>query len=390
MKIVWLCHFNNLFISNKLGLKETVEFAPWISRFIEIFESKNQLDIEIVCPNKYITSIKEFSKGNIKYHFFPFTLPFIPNYFSNFIHYKTNFIIIKCIIKRIITRINPDLIHVFGTENAYFTSSILQLKHKFPVFITIQGFAYFLQLNDYKTKKRKAIEKKIIQEFYHFGIRDNNMKAFIKSVNPDAVFFHHEIAPYLPKYDGNLFNKIFDVVFFASVVKEKGIEDLIHSIHIVKKGKPDIRVCIIGPSPMGYDQITKLIKDLELLDNFTIMGAQKSIDEVHKIAVQARISVLPTHADTIPGTIIESMYMRIPCISYAVGGIPSINEFNEVIKILQKGDIQGLAKNILFLLENEQYAMEMSDSAYLYVCNRWNSDEIYNSISIAYRKILKY
>lgn len=390
MKIVWLCHFNNSFVSNKLGLKDTVEFAPWISRFIEIFESKNQLDIEIVSPNRHITSLKTFACGNIKYHFFPFTLPFIPNYLSNFIHYKTNFIIIKFIIKRIITRINPDLIHVFGTENAYFTSSILQLKYKFPVFISVQGFAYYLQSNDYKIKKRKTIEKKIIQEFNHFGIRDNNMKAFIKSINPNAVFFHHEIAPYIPKYDSRDNAKSYDVVFFASVVKEKGIEDLIHSIYIVKKDKPDIRICIIGPSPIGYDQITKLIKDLKLVDNFTIMGSQKSIDEVHEIAVQARISVLPTHADTIPGTIIESMYMRIPCISYAVGGIPSINESDEVIKILQKGDIHGLAQIIIFLLENEQYAMEMSDSAYLYVCNRWNSDEIYNSISIAYRKILKY
>ena len=66
--------------------------------------------------------------------------------------------------------------------------------------------------------------------------------------------------------------------------------------------------------------------------------------DVFKEAIKAKICVLPTYYDVIPGTIIESMFMKIPVVAYAVGGIPTLNDNVETVRLVDKYDINGLAK----------------------------------------------
>jgi len=54
--------------------------------------------------------------------------------------YWSDFRLNKNYIKNIIIKINPDIIHLFGAENAYYSSTILQFRNKYPIVITVQGF----------------------------------------------------------------------------------------------------------------------------------------------------------------------------------------------------------------------------------------------------------
>jgi len=390
IKVVWLCHFNNEYISERLGIKLQFEFAPWISRFVDIFEKNNEVEIHIISPNPNIVKYKSFAKENIHFYFFPYLFPLIPKRLINFFHYRSNFIYINTIVKYLINKINPDIIHLFGTENAYYASSILQFKNKYPVLITIQGFANKLLSSNYRIRKRKKVEIKIIKNFKYYGIRDEEMKSFIKDINPDAHFFYHEIAPYKPKVSSKTNNiKKYDIVFFARVCKEKGIEDLIRALSIIKKKKNNISLCVIGQgSPSYYAYLKRLSHILFLEKNIIFIGELKTIEELHNFVLSSRICVLPTYADTIPGTIIESMFIGIPCISYAVGGIPSLNENEENIILVKKNDIEDLAYQIDSLLNKPDYAHSMAERAKRYVSIRWNDDIIYKSILNIYNHIL--
>jgi glycosyltransferase involved in cell wall biosynthesis len=390
MKIVWLCHLNNEFISNKLGVKNSIEFAPWIFRLAEIFDKFNDVDIHIVSPYAGILHERTFMRGNLHFHFFPFMFPIMPKRVIHFFHNYSDFILIKKSVRRIINGIDPDLIHMFGTENAYFTSSIFQFKNNYPVFITIQGFANHLITNNYLIRKRKEVEIEIIKEFNIFGIRDEAMKSYLRKINPECRFIYHEISPYIPKYqvkDGTV--KIFDIIFFASISKDKGIEDLIKAVSIIVKEKKDLKVCVVGPAPPQYIYYLKeLAKDLAVNKNIVFFGPLQTIDDVHQLVIKSVVTVLPTYADTIPGTIIESMFMGIPCVSYAVGGIPSLNKNNEIIKLVDKGDILSLAKEILLLLGVKKVYNDIAIGALEYVKSRWQDDIIYKSVLSAYKEIL--
>lgn len=390
MKVVWLCHLNNEYISNKLGVKNTIEFAPWMCRLEEIFEKFNDVEIHIISPHPGILRERYFTKENIHFHFFPFMIPIIPKRINHFFHNYSDFILIKKSIKRIINGIKPDLIHLFGTENAYFSSSIFQFRKKYPVFITVQGFANLLSTHDYQVRKRKKIEIRIIKMFKVFGIRDEAMRSYLKEINPDIRFIYHELSPYIPKYKVTpATEKLFDIIFFASVTKSKGVEDLIKACSIIEKGRKELRVCIVGPADPHYIKyLKKLTDDLGISENIVFSGVLKSLDDVHKLVVKSSVTVLPTYADTIPGTIVESMFMGVPCVSYSVGGIPSLNEKKEIIKLVDIGDISNLAKEIMSLLSNKELYDEIAREAFNYVYNRWQDESIYNSILAAYKEIL--
>jgi len=388
-KIVWLCHLNNEYISSNLGIKKSLEFAPWIDRFADIFEKYNEYDIYIVSPHRNIIKTKYFSRNNIHYIFFPFLVPFIPKRVFHYFHRLTKYWWNKYKIRRIVEKIEPDLIHLFGTENIYFTSSIFQFKNLKPVFITIQGFANHTYGISKNALDNKANELKILKEFNYYGVRDNEMIKFIKKSNPNAQFFHHEIAPYRPKYfKKDDINSVYDIIFFGRVCKEKGIEDLIEALSIVKRDIPNITAVVLGPSTPNYLQKIKMYaKQYNVYENITFFGPKKCIDEVHKIAVKSKICVLPTYADTIPGTILESMLMGIPCISYSVGGIPTMKT-KDVIRIVDVGNIKMLAKEIQDLLSDSKSRRIQRKLAYNYVNNRWSDEKIYSEIVNAYNKII--
>ncbi|MBP6870606.1 MAG: glycosyltransferase family 4 protein [Bacteroidales bacterium] len=348
----------------------------------------NQLDVHIVAPHSGIYFAKSFSTGNVHFHFFPYRVRGIPMRIISNIHYLSDFIFFKRVINKIVKKINPDLIHVFGTENAYFASSIFQFNNKYPILITIQGFVSCLKDNDFFSRKRKKVEKKIIRSFKYFGTRDEMMNKFLLNINPDAVFYNHEIIPYIPKIRLKE-KKSFDLAFFARISKEKGVEDFIEVVSLLSAEYKSIKAFIIGESSDEYSKFLKnLIWNYGVENNIEFIGKLNTIDEVHALVARSKVTVLPTYFDTIPGTILESMMMKIPCISYAVGGIPSLNENFEIIKLVEKGDVIGLANQIRFLLENEEFASEMAEKAYNYVSERWNTINIYNSILYAYNDLL--
>ena len=68
------------------------------------------------------------------------------------------------------------------------------------------------------------------------------------------------------------------------------------------------------------------------------------------MAAPRKISVLPTYNDMYPGTIIESMFLGIPVVSYNVDSNPEINDKYEAIRLVEVGNIESLAESIYTLL----------------------------------------
>lgn len=386
LKVVWLCHLNNDFISDKLGVKKGFEFAPWMARYAEIFKKNNELDIYIVSPYSGIKKTTTIQDGNIVYSFFPISLPLIPKRIQNLFHFYSNYIWNKYCIKKIVNKINPDIIHLFGTENPYYSTGIFQFRSRYPVLITIQGIVNQVIGKGSFLKYRKVIEKRIIGQFNDFGVRDEVMTDFIKGINKDAKFHYHEIAPYKPIVNKNNVQKKYDLVFFARVCKQKGIEDLIQALVLVKEKQHTVNLVVIGPAARDYISYLKnLCKKNGLEKSVYFLGAQKSIEEVHNIVSESKICVLPTHADTIPGTILESMFLGVPCVSYPTGGIPTLNDKEEIIKLVKKGNIQELADAIIDLIYDGNKRDMLAKKAMNYVETRWDSNLIKKDIENAYQ-----
>lgn len=363
IRVVWICHFSNAEVQQILKPSKKVnEYASWIPLSLKYIENNNKFEINIIAPHEYIRGIHQFDLREIHYYFFNPYMPIIGRHWPKFFKwdYISNFAKSKRIVRRLINQIKPDVIHLQGAENPYYSSTVLQFIDKHPTVLTVQGFFSHSSGGEKGlTLKRMNIEQEILQKIPVAFYRTKKMAMDIQMYNPNVHLFWHTYGSFY--IDPIYVEKKYDIVFFARISKDKGIVDLLKAISILKNKKSDINLCVIGGGDIVKFQYLAI--ELGINENVIWAGFLPTQKDVHQMAAQAKISVLPTYFDIIPGTIIESMFLGIPVVSYAVDSIPEVNEKGEVISLVEKGDIEALAKAMEELLDNEALRLERSQKA---------------------------
>jgi len=389
LKVVWLCGFTNDFVQDVIKpWKRVDEIAPWISSLIKIFEGNSSIELHVISPHQWISGYKTFISKDVTYHFFNQGMPFIGRRWFSFVPIDlwSNYYFVKKHVSRIINKINPDIIHLHGAENTYHTNAIFQFQSEYPVFVTVQGIlsnsAFAVSSKNKRTLKRLANEQRVYSMFKHFGYRTETMREDIIKRSPSAILHWHDYP--MKKIEQIESEKRFDLVFFARITKEKGIDDLLQAVSLIKKTKNDVSLCVMGGGK--FDNLKKKAKELNITDNVYWVGFLPTQAEVHKMAVQAKISVLPTYNDIISGTIVESLFLKIPVVAYNVGSIHEVNKYNDIITLIPRGDVQELSDAIFQLLNDKNLQKEKAELGYYRALEMFSmsNEEIRNDLLRAY------
>jgi glycosyltransferase involved in cell wall biosynthesis len=359
LRVVWLCHFSSSEIQSILRpWRVGAQFAPWISYTLKAFENCDSAELHVVSPHEYIPALREFVHNGVFYHFYNPFVPLLGRHWPGFFRLDkwTNFAGNKRVVARLIERIAPDIIHLQGAENPYYSSTALQFMDKLPLVVNLQRInTEFIQ----GAGQRASIEKAILSRAQYFSIRTKTMERDFMAFRPDARVFWVKYA--MPQYRPIIAIKEYEVVFFAQVGKEKGIEDLLQAFSLIRKRIEDAKLCVIGSVTESYKtRLLALTQELDIIDGVTWKGRLPNLSDVHLEASKAKVSVLPTYNDIISGTIIESMQLGLPVVSYKTGSIPELNEDRENVLLSERGDVEGLAKNILKLLTDQELYNTMS------------------------------
>ncbi len=392
IKTVWLCHFTNEEVQNKIKpFKRIGEFAPWIPSSIKLFENRDDIELHVISPHEYITGIKGYKKNGVHYYFYNAHMPLTGRHWPGFFKWDTISIFWnnKRITRKLVKKIKPEIIHLHGAENAYFSSTILQFFDKYPIIFTLQGFISNASANFSKTfLKRVAVEKEILNKIKYAFYRTETMKIQMLSFNPNLKFFWNDYPSVLIRPLDDI-AKVLDIVFFARVSKDKGIEDLLRAVAIIKRNKPNISLCVIGGG--NTETFERLAQELNISNSVTWAGFLPTQKDVHKMASQARICVLPTYHDMISGTIVESLFLKLPVVAYNVGSIHEVNEKEEIISLVDKLDVEGLAKAIVRLLDNPEVLKERAEKGYKRAQEMFvhSDEEIRKSLMDAYKEVIK-
>jgi len=138
VKVVWLCHFANQEMKDYFNTPHVNEFAPWINNLIALFTAQKEIKLHIVAPNVFTNKDHHTVIDGINYHFYKH-IP-IPGYIKlfkkahSFLRFEniTNFTFTKYKIQKIIDSIQPDLIHLHGAENPYYSAGFLKVADYYP------------------------------------------------------------------------------------------------------------------------------------------------------------------------------------------------------------------------------------------------------------------
>ena len=124
------------------------------------------------------------------------------------------------------------------------------------------------------------------------------------------------------------------------------------------------------------------------MDNIEIAGFQKTNEDLFSKASKARVYVFPTHFDAMPGSIRESMQMKLPVISYPVGDIPILNKDRYSVMLAEYRNVRDLSICIEKLLSDSVLYNDLMNNAYKTVSEAVSEETIRQQFLDLYNNII--
>ncbi len=336
-------------------------------------------------------------------------------------------------VQQLVSKFNPDVIHIHGTEYFYACLSPKALCHK-PVLVSLQGIInglhpYYngnlspLELAPYRTLRnrifqdgvfenqrrwaleRSTMERKSLSYHQHYAGRTAWDKALLLKFNPKATY-HHLDEIMRPEFYTNRhdFAKIRRYSIFCSAAASyplKGLHWLLRAAAILKPRYPDIQIRIANAQktlmpPQGLIAWLKdcdypaylrhLIRELDLQENVVGLPALTT-NEVATELQKAHVFCLPSLCENSPNSLAEAMLIGTPSVAVKSGGVPSILEHEKEGLLCPAADHNAIADSIGLLFANKKLAERYVTNARKTVLERHNSKRVADMTWGIYEKI---
>jgi glycosyltransferase involved in cell wall biosynthesis len=101
------------------------------------------------------------------------------------------------------------------------------------------------------------------------------------------------------------------------------------------------------------------------------------------------VVVVPSRMESLPTTIKEAFFLKIPVVATNVGGIPELVKNNETGLLVPANNPQKLAESVNKLLENKQNANQLAKSGYEFIIKNMTWDVILPKYIEFYENLLR-
>lgn len=416
IKVVWLCTFSNYKIRDTIQFSKTYykylvskvlkrpkpivrDRCVWVTNAIQEFEGYDDVDLTVVFPYWGIKGkLQHFDIKNIHYICFKSEDDNLIDYYR--IHrngyVKKNWTKNRRIISEIISRVNPDLIHIIGAENPNYSIAALDIPSSIPCVTSLQtlmsapDFRSNYPISDALYNYRSELEKQVVKRSDYIATQNETFISIIKrSIKPDALFLRMILAVgenVNTDYD----TKDYDFVYFAADII-KASDYAIEAFALACKRYPKLTLNISGGYSQGYkSQLDKRIQELGIKENVFFTGPKETHEEVLQQIKKSRFALLPLKVDLISGTIREAMACGLPVVTTITPETPDLNRNRESILLSEIGDYASMAENMIKLLNSEEYALQIRENAIKTIQETYNTKKFMQNWRIAYSEILRH
>lgn len=373
------------------------DYAVWNSNAIKEFEKFDDVELTVVFPHQGIKGqSQKFTLNGVNYICFRSEDDNIISFVKKLFFKKTNCRYFKNrrFVTDVIKDVKPDIVHVVGAENPYYSIAALDIPSEIPSIISLQTLMsdpeffsnYPISKNEYLY--RSGVEAEIIKKCNYIATIVVKFRDIIKkNLKSDAVFLDVGLAVGID-IDDSEYEKEYDFVYFAGNIN-KAADHAIEAFALALKSNPRITLNISGYYSDDYKLfLDNRIKELNIENNVIFTGEKESHDEVLRQIKKSRFALLPLKIDLISGTIREAMACGLPVVTTRTPGTPTLNEKRESVLISDIGDYQGMADNMIRLIEDEHYAIQIRKNGFQTIRERYQNYKIMNDLKNIYHTIL--
>lgn len=225
-----------------------------------------------------------------------------------------------------------------------------------------------------------SVSKSLREDTYkNFGIKREievipNFIDFSRFKKTDKDHFKKAIAPNGEKI----------LIHVSNFRKVKRVEDVVHMFELVFKKIPS-KLFLVGDGP-ERSACEVLCRKLGISEQVRFLGKQDAVEDLLAIS---DLFILPSETESFGLAALEAMAVEVPVISSNAGGLAEINIQGKTGFMSNVGDYEDMAKNAIYILEDENRLMEFKANAYAQA-KTFNIDNILPQYEAYYEKVIRY
>lgn len=254
---------------------------------------------------------------------------------------------------------------------------------KIPMVVHFHGYDASIKdvLTDYEEPYKKvfayadsviAVSNKMKETLINAGCPAD--KIIVSVYGPDPGFFNNH-----PLYKTQQF------IAVGRFVEKKAPEVTIRAFKEVADKYPNATLVMAGDGELLND-CKKLVNDSGLINKVIFKGVQSSAEiqtlmEGSIAFVQHSVTAPNGDSEGTPVAILEAQAAALPVISTYHAGIPDVVIHNETGLLVEEGDLDGMAENMMKVLQEENLAKKLGEAGRKRIAENFTLEKHLNSLS---------
>ncbi|AZB43313.1 N-acetyl-alpha-D-glucosaminyl L-malate synthase BshA [Bacillus sp. FJAT-42376] len=226
-----------------------------------------------------------------------------------------------------------------------------------------------------------AVSNALVQQTYDLIAPNKHIETVYNFID-ERVYFKKDAA-YLKK-DFGIQDDERVLIHVSNFRKVKRVTDVVKIFARVAEKMPS-KLLLVGDGP-EMSGVCALVEEMGLRDKVLFLGKQENLDELYSIS---DIKLLMSEKESFGLVLLEAMACGVPCIGTNIGGIPEVISDGKNGFIVEVGDVEAAAENVLSLLENEELHSRFSEQAMIDSQEIFKRDQIVGQYESIYYGLLQ-
>lgn len=328
----------------------------------------------------------------------------------------------------LLDEVNPDLVHIFGTEYWHATAMALAAKNRVPALVGLQGIMdactkhYMCYLTDKeishrtfrdwlkhdsleqqqaKFRIRAGFERRTLENVDYVAGRTSFDADEANKINRDLTYKHlGEVLRQEFYESGDKNVKPGSIFLSQGNYPLKGAHMVLDALPLVLKEYPNATVTIAGDNLTrsktlkekiklsGYGRILKRKIRKNGLEGKVIFTGSIGPLEMKEQYLAAEVFVCPSSVENSPNSVGEAMLQKTPVVAARTGGIPDVICPDSEALFYTPNDVQELAKCIIDVMSNPKETAERVERAYEHACRNHDARSIVKELQDIYTQCM--
>jgi glycosyltransferase involved in cell wall biosynthesis len=295
---------------------------------------------------------------------------------------------------RLVSRINPDVIHVHAPN--FFSCYIIPVAKlkRIPIVATVHleevdpvGYllSAFRKLALARFDKVIAVSNYTRSLALNAGVKGDKISVIYNSC--DETFFGQSKNKDAIRKKYNIPMDIKVIIFVGQLINRKGVSFLIESLRILRKTVDNFLTIIVGQGE-EFQKLKSLVKEYGLVNHVDFRGnvTRKMLAELYSVA---DVFVLPSLAEGHSVALVEAMASGLPLIASDIEGsrVSIKEEVNGYL--IDIGNVQKLAQRLKIILTDSNLQQKMSRNSSKIYGEKFSTKILIDNYLEIYKSVIK-